>query len=791
MTFLEIMQRISNYFFSFSDKKKDLDNKLTEKDNAIKMINTQKVELQNLMFERDAELKNLNSKMNELKNKNIYLEATLKEYRIRFGTLDALKTTNIEEILPTDADANIFNQLVKLNGGNPFSWDQIKAIRFDMHNHLRIIAGAGSGKTQTICAKAAYLVLKENVKESSIMMCTFSKKAKLEMQDRVIEYLQGKSKIPVQTFHGWFLAEYNLLIKDYPHIASIGIPGIIDKIKYKNIVWSLIRKYNLYNFDKHGDKTIMERLSYWLNMGFEDEDIIAFVEKHFDDNDFLKNTQLSEVFANFILDLNKQKKAEGVITFDDMLCNLKLVLQNDNQALNDIQNRYKYIFIDEFQDINPLQKQIVELICPPDKDQESTNECKLIIVGDDDQSIYYFRGAEPKYIKEFDKQYQQTSIELMKNYRSDAPIVQAGNTIIVNNSHDRLEKSMVPNKNIMHNDCYVKAFDNEEEEANWITSKAIELAVKEKPFQKNVNEPNYTETLVLYPTRLQLRSLIRSLEEKSIPFVTKPDDDLLGIFGLPFFKQFFKLLIEISETKDRAKQLIIYKRLIQNFCSYYYIPFADSTSFTEINSSCTAEKIAQFVTDRKSIKEKDQKSIKLFFDELMNFIKTDELNLTTFVGCLISTPKFVKELSEEERTWLERELNSAGKWGKLLKQYEKSITLKMTMEKKLKEYDENKYNALYLLTIHASKGLGKKNVFVKGVYNNSLPDYRAQKKCTFDVDSLVEQASPPTTIEEQRRLMYVAITRAKENLYITYPRMVNNKPTIMSPFVKESNIKIV
>ncbi|HBI1783313.1 TPA: ATP-dependent helicase [Enterococcus faecalis] len=791
MTFLEIMQRISNYFFSFSDKKKDLDNKLTEKDNAIKMINTQKVELQNLMFERDAELKNLNSKINELVNKNIYLDSTLKEYRIRFGTLDVLKTTNIEEILPTDADANIFNQLVKLNGGNPFSWDQIKAIRFDMHNHLRIIAGAGSGKTQTICAKAAYLVLKENVKESSIMMCTFSRKAKLEMQDRVIEYLQGNNKISVQTFHGWFLAEYNLLIKDYPHLTAVGIPGTIDEVKYKNIIRNLIKKYNLYNFDKHEDKTIIERLSYWLNMGFEDKDIIAFIKKHFDDSDFLTNKHLSEIFTNFLQDLNKQKRDDGVITFDDMLCNLKLVLQNDNQALKDTQNRYKYIFIDEFQDINPLQKQIVELICPPDKEQKFANECKLIIVGDDDQSIYYFRGAEPKYIKEFDQQYQQTSIELMKNYRSDAPIVQAGNTLIVNNSHDRLEKSMIPNRKIMHNDCYIKGFDSEEEEADWITSKAIELAVKEKPFQDNFNEPNYTETLVLYPTRLQLRSLIRSLEKKAIPFVTKPDDDLLGIFGLPFFKQYFKLLIEISEAKNRDTQLIIYKRLIQNFCSYYYIPFAASTTFTENNSSCTAENIALFISNKKTIKEKEKKDIKLFFGEIMSFIKTNELNLTIFVRCLISTPKFVKELSEEERTWLERELNSAKKWNVLLKQYEKSVILKTTMKKKLKEYDENKYNALYLLTIHASKGLGKKNVFVKGVYNNSLPDYRAQKKCTFDVDSLVEQASPPTTIEEQRRLMYVAITRAKENLYITYPRMVNNKPTIMSPFVKESNIKIV
>lgn len=792
MRFCKFIEYVSDYLFSFSDRKQNLEDKLFEKTREIETINIKKAKLQKLVSDNDLQIRELNTKLNNKKNENMYLGSILNEYKIRFGDIDDIaKTKVIEDVSPTDADANIIDQLVKSNGGNVFSKDQLKAIRFDMHNHLRIIAGAGSGKTQTICAKAAYLVLRENVKESSIMMCTFSKKAKLEMQNRVSDYLRGNSKIPVHTFHGWFLTEYNSLIKDYPHLTSIGIHGNVDEKIYENIVWNLIKKYNLYNFDKNGEKTILERLSYWINMGFENNDIINFVKKHFDDCNFLKNKKLSEVFMDFLLDLDKQKRVEGIITFDDMLCNLKLVLQTDSKALKDIQNKYKYIFIDEFQDINPLQKQIIELICPPDKNQKSVNACKLIIVGDDDQSIYYFRGAEPKYIKEFDEEYQQTSIELMKNYRSDAPIVQAGNRLIVHNSQDRLEKSMIPNKNIMHNDCYIKGFDSEEEEADWIVSKAIELAIKEKPFQKKLNQPNYTETLILYPTKMQLRSLIRSLDTKNIPFVTKPNDDLLGIFGLSFFKQYFKLLIEISDTKDKTEKVFIYKQLVQNFCSFYYISFADSTFFTETDNSYSTENIVLFITEKKSIKEKEQESIKTFFDELMNFIKTNNLKLITFIRCLISTPKFIKELSEEERIWLEREVQSANNWKNLVDQYKKSVILKTTMEKRLKDYDENKYNALYLLTIHASKGLGKKNVFVKGVYNNSLPDYRAQKKSSFDIVSLVEQASPPTTIEEQRRLMYVAITRAKENLYITYPKVVNNKPTVMSPFIKESNIKII
>ncbi|MFQ7234584.1 MAG: UvrD-helicase domain-containing protein, partial [Enterococcus hulanensis] len=346
-----------------------------------------------------------------------------------------IKSDLIEADTEVDDQATL-QQLIANNGSNQFSEEQLAAIRFPMQTHLRIIAGAGSGKTQTICAKAAYLVLAESVDPKTIMMCTFSRKAKLEMEARVNQYLGGYARVKVQTFHGWFNTEYNELIRQKPELKQWGIEGEIDEEQYYQTVNQLIKKYRLYNFDKLDERTLASRISYWRNMGYSDEEMVELVAKHFDAQEILLNKKLSTVFQQFLTELATIKKAQQFINFDDMLFNLKLMLENDMSARKALQEKYRYIFIDEFQDINPLQKQIVALICPPDKQTPQKSAGKLIIVGDDDQSIYYFRGAEPGYIKAFEEEYQQTSLKLMTNYRSDAPIVEAGNRLIRYNAHD-------------------------------------------------------------------------------------------------------------------------------------------------------------------------------------------------------------------------------------------------------------------------------------------------------------------------------------------------------------------
>lgn len=701
-----------------------------------------------------------------------------------------IKTDLLEDEFPELADSTTLQQLITKNGGHPFSPEQMAAIRFPMNTHLRIIAGAGSGKTQTICAKAAYLVLEKAIEPKAIMMCTFSRKAKLEMEARVNQYLAGQARLKVQTFHSWFHAEYNELVRQQPGLKQWGIEGVIDEEQYFQTINHLVKKYRLYNFDKFEERTIASRISYWRNLGYSDQEMVRFVAKYFDEKELLPNQKLSVVFQQFLAELGQTKKVQQFITFDDMLFNLKLILENDAVARQTLQAKYKYIFIDEFQDINPLQKQIVALISPPDQENPQKTSCKLIIVGDDDQSIYYFRGAEPRYIKEFEQEYRQTSLKLMTNYRSDQPIVEVGNRLIHYNAHDRLEKTMIANKRTTQHDCYSIGFLDDEVEAEWIGKKIKELAQK-TPLADGTAD--YRDTMVLYPTRVQLRSLLKQLTQQKIPFVTPSNDDLLGVFGLPLFKtlfQQFQLLDSATLLQEKNEAL---KKIIQQYAFFHYIKFGTSAKFSEELFSKNKFKIndlVAFLVEERKLTVAAQTQAKQFFKQIYRFYQNKQLNLVELAETLVATPKFKKDLSEEELDWLCKELSAAEDWAGLSAAYQQASQQNQGMKQRLNDYDQEKLNAVYLLSIHASKGLGKKNIFIKGVYQGALPNHHTVKKADCDLQKAKEEAAPPTTLEEQRRLMYVAITRAKENLYVTFPKSVNNKMTELSPFLTEAGLPI-
>lgn len=701
-----------------------------------------------------------------------------------------IKSDLIEAERDTLDDKDTLQQLIAQNNGHSFSEDQLAAIRFPMQTHLRIIAGAGSGKTQTICAKAAYLVLEKSVDPKAIMMCTFSRKAKLEMEARVNHYLGGYARVKVQTFHGWFNAEYNELLRKNPDLKQWGIEGQINEDQYYQVVNHLIKKYRLYNFDKLEDRTIASRISYWRNMGYSDQEMVGFVAKYFDGQELLLNQKLSEVFQQFLAELALTKKTQHFITFDDMLFNLKLILENDRTARQTLQEKYRYIFIDEFQDINPLQKQIVALICPPDKEVIQKDSSKLIIVGDDDQSIYYFRGAEPSYIKEFEQEYKQTSLKLMTNYRSDAPIVEAGNRLIRFNAHDRLEKTMTASKTTTAHDCYGIGFHDDEDEAAWIGQKIQKLA-SEAPLEDG--SPDYRDTMVLYPTRVQLRSLLKQLKKHKVPFVTPSNDDLLGIFGLPLFKTLFEQLEMLASATAIQQKNEALKKIIQQYAFFHFIKFNSSAKFSDELFSKNKFKIndlVAFLVSERNLSPSSQDHAKVFFKEMYFFYQQGRLNLTALADALLATPKFKKDLSEEEADWLHKELSAAGDWPGLLEAFQQASQQNEGMKKRLRDYDQEKLNAVYLLSIHASKGLGKRNIFIKGVYQDALPNHHTVKKADCDLQKAREEGAPPTTLEEQRRLMYVAITRAKENLYVTFPKTVNNKTIEPSPFLKEAGLPL-
>ncbi|WP_289137733.1 UvrD-helicase domain-containing protein [uncultured Brevibacillus sp.] len=735
------------------------------------------------------EVKNLNV---ELKNTKGELETKHKElafYESRFGPILELSATD-NPVSITDWDCSFFEAIEKIKG-NPFNENQVEAIRYDKEKHLQIIAGAGSGKTETICGKVAYLIQMKNVNPNRICMMTFTKKARAEMEKRVNEFLGvEKSKVNVSTFHGTFMSLFTQLKKQNPAYASIGIQGDDadqGELQYKKELNQLIYKYGLSKFDKWNDKTIIERISFWTNMGYSVEQMVEYVGKHFDSIDEKADKPISLRFKEMMEELYQIRKEKETVVYDDFLVNLFEALQQYPAAREFVQNRFDYIFIDEFQDVNPLQMETVKLICPPD-----AFSSKLVIVGDDDQSIYAFRGSDPAYIKNFSKTYDTKEIRLMKNYRSKPNIVNAGNWVITANNHDRIIKSMEPfHKN--NGEALIVACPDTKEEAHWILSRAEDIG-KIKPFEfKGKVEPiNYTKSVILYRSKGQLQSMFQALDMRGIPYVSEKIEDIMGIFSIHDFHSVFRMWIELLTSQ--GNQLPLWRPILRNIFGHFYVTKNAMEYWFKnleiVDFSGLVEDVTGLIKKEKRKTDKDVEPVKRYLTLLGDQKQGEQIKMKLLLKNFFD---FIKKdsISEEERDWINKELDKYGSWSELLGFYERMKLRREKMKENLEKYHKGEYNALYFLTIHGSKGLAFENVFVIGCYDGGLPSNKSVELKEVDIQSCKEKAEPPTTVEEERRLMYVAVTRARERVYVIFPKKKQDKPVGRSKFLKELNLPIV
>lgn len=693
-------------------------------------------------------------------------EEIIASYEAAYGEAPGL----LEEEWPVEKqqDHSFFKKLEK-RSYNRFNNEQKAAIIYDMKKHLRIIAGAGSGKTQTICAKAVYLMSEQEVDEERILMITFTRNAANELKKRVDNFSQRKTNVHIGTFHSIFYRLYHEICRKFPEI-TVGVQGDFSKetpYKINLVLQKLIRKYQLYSFDQYGEKNIAERLDYWQNMNLSQKEIIALIKKKFDQIEKNGRTPISERMDTLMTELYEQKQLQHLFEFNDVLQNLKLVLANE-KIRQYVGQKYDYLFIDEFQDTNPLQWEIVRLMT---KD----TAMKLIVVGDDDQSIYGFRGSEPAYIKHFELIYPTETLFLLTNYRSRAAIVQGANRLITFNKEDRIPKAMVPAQKeagILE----ALTFKNTREESKWLIQQINQL-IKEKG--------KYKESIVLYRSLSQTELLVQQLLQTDIPFVLEADTQYEGIFGIKVFQQFYQKFISWYESPVNQKKQM-YQQLLRQLMVNCYLKVTECDQF--FSKQNKELDIVTYITTRRPNLKAREKEIKAFVEALKPFASQVNQPINKLIETYCELPRPAKELEQGDKEWLFETLQQYSSVVQLNELRKEIQAVAQQLKTRLIAYRKGKLDALCIQSIHKSKGLSYRNVFLIGCNEGMLPYSGAvSKKDTQEEELKIE---PVTTIEEERRLFYVAMTRARNRLYLCVPQFKGERKLKPSRFIKETGVKL-
>ena len=628
-----------------------------------------------------------------------------------------------------------------------------------------IIAGAGSGKTRVLTWKIACLI-DRGVEPSSIMALTFTNKAAKEMKERIAAIV-GKDRsrrLWMGTFHSIFAR----ILREYADL--LGFPKaftIYDATDAKNAVKMCIKELELDDkIYKPGE--ILSRISTAKNYLVTAE---AYMNNH---EAVRKDMQMRKGRICDVYRLYSEKcRREGVMDFDDILLYTNLLLSKFPQVLDNLKNSVSHILVDEYQDTNLAQYRIVNMLA-----RERRN---LTVVGDDSQSIYAFRGARIQNILNFKRDYPEArEFRLEQNYRSTQTIVNAANSVIAHNQN-RLKKECFSEGDRGEKIELLKAY-NEQDEASGIVSSIMRRIYSSKA--------SYDSFAVLYRTNSQSRVIEEALRRRNIPYIIYA--------GHSFYE------------RKEVKNMLAYLRLVLNhndneaFRRVVNLPARGigQTSLTRIGEAAAAmgvplmEMCRHEGLERYDIKGTTASRLRMFAEMIDGFSSRmavdDAYTLALAVaegsGYLpslkadlsvegISALGNVSELLNGVKEFVDQEKEAAEEMGErdvlpTLEAYMENVAL-LTDADNADEEDEN--NRVKLMTVHASKGLEFPYVYISGMEENLFPSSMS--------------GSSMDTVEEERRLFYVALTRAEKAVTLSYAgsRFLNGKTSACRPsrFLKE------
>ncbi len=610
--------------------------------------------------------------------------------------------------------------------------------QFEAVKHIEtpalVLAGAGSGKTRVITEKIAYLIRKCDYQPHNIYAVTFTNKSAKEMKERVTKLLKDEntSGLNVSTFHNLGL---NIIRREYKALGYKSNFSIMDATDGGQILKELMSKQTL-------DPEVLDGVQW---------DISNWKNAHISPEQALEQAEDAQQQARAILygAYQKQLKAYNAVDFDDLI-GLPVKLFSENpEILDKWQNRVRYLLVDEYQDTNASQYALVKQLVGV--------QARFTVVGDDDQSIYAWRGAQPENLVMLKEDFPSLRlIKLEQNYRSSNRILQAANQLIANNPHV-FEKSLWSEMG-MGDHLRVISCANENQEVERVVSEIIV-----HKFKHRTKNRDYA---ILYRGNHQARLMERALREQNIPYVISG--------GKSFFDH--------AEIKD----VMSYLRIIVNPDDDAAFLRIVNTPRREIGAS-TLEKLAGYATQRgislfdatqefgltQILSEKALKRVQLFGENLLRWAQLadsaqgeevvslvkqiiEEIEYDNWLHEQASNPKAAERRINNVRDfilWIERIIKKAIEEDGEEKRLEKIVTHMTLMDMMERNESEQEHDMVSLMTLHASKGLEFPHVFLIGMEEELLPH---------------KQNLESPGLEEERRLAYVGITRAQRSLTMTY-----------------------
>ena len=594
--------------------------------------------------------------------------------------------------------------MINLDG---FNDKQKEAVLYN-DGPLLILAGAGSGKTKVLTTKVAKLI-DDGVDVTEILAITFTNKASKEMKERIINLVGPKGYyIQISTFHSFGL---KILKDNYNVLGYEKNFTILDSDDSLSVIKKIMKEENI-DSKKITPKYIRNSISNAKNALVSENEYIKYA-----------NTNEELIVEKVYKIYQKKLKINNCVDFDDLLVLPIKLFTEFKTVLKVYQERYKYILIDEYQDTNEAQYLLAKMI--------SAKYKNICVVGDNDQSIYSFRGANYQNILNFEKDYDNAKVIMLEqNYRSTKVILNSANSVIKNNKY-RKNKNLWCDNNEGDLISYYRALD-EKDEADFVTSEIEKLV--------NNNE-SLNEIAVIYRTNAQSRVLEESFLKQNIPY---------KVVGSFYFY-----------NRKEIKDLISYLKLLYNNHDDISLIRVINVPKRGIGVK-TIEKLEKVAnTQNKSLYETISSGKELQFKNIIEEIKKDmdNITLTQLIDLILDKTGIRSELENENSIEADARLENLEEFKSITKNFEESsgtVSLEdflneITLVSDIEEHKDNN-NKVTLMTMHASKGLEFNNVFIAGMEDGIFPSFKSfyQEK----------------ELEEERRLCYVAITRAKKRLYI-------------------------